>query len=137
MKSLCIYADFQLLEARESALHASLSAARQRADEAEARLAETRRQYADDCDDWNELRRDLQTAVVVAETIRSEAQDSLDLLMVENRALKTRIETLVAQLDAAAAAASKSQEQAHQSAGALRELVKNGRLQQSENCEHF
>ena len=90
----------QLSEAREVALEADMTSARRRVDELEARLVDARLLYEDEREDWTELRRDLQTAVVVAETIRSEAQDALDALAVENKALRDRNESLARQLEA-------------------------------------
>jgi len=94
----------QLSEAREAALEADLTFARRRVDELETRLVDARLLFEDEREDWIELRRDLQTAVVVAETIRSEAQDALEALVVENKALLDRNDALARQLDASTAA---------------------------------
>lgn len=96
----------QLSESREAALQGDLAAARRRADEIEARLADANRQFDDDREDWKELCRDLQTAVVVAETYRSEAQDAANALTVENRTLRDLVDSLTRQLNPASAAQS-------------------------------
>ena len=80
-------------EVRERSLESDLSSTRRRVDDLEARLAEVRRTYDEDRNDWAELRRDLQTAVVVAETIRSEAQDALEALLIENQSLRESLAT--------------------------------------------
>lgn len=84
-----------------AAIEGELSSARRLAKDLEVQLTEARRQYSKDREDWTELRRDLQTAVVVAETIRSEAQDALEALVVENKSLKDRNESLMRLLDSA------------------------------------
>lgn len=69
--------------------------------ELEAELKETVRQFQLDKQEWKQFQKDLQTAVVVADGVRAEAQEELSKAMAQNRELKDFVTALKGELQEA------------------------------------
>ena len=81
-------------------LESDLRIARMRVADAERAASEISTQFDAERKDWESFQRDLQTAVVVAVDIRSEAQEDVERLQTENQTLRDREITVRRELDA-------------------------------------
>lgn len=82
-------------------LVSELELARTKCLELETELKETVRRFQLEEQEWKQFKKDLQTAVVVADGFRSETEEELSKVMAQNRELSDRVASLKAELQQA------------------------------------
>ena len=86
---------------RQTSLESDLTSSQRFCAELQSRLSEVAQQFDVEHSEWEQLQKDLQVAVVVANDFRTEAQNSFDTVLAENESLRDRITTLTIELTAA------------------------------------
>src|SRR6218665_3052709 len=85
--------------ARLHQVEVELGAARKQADELSDCLQEQKKWFQDEREEWLQLQKDLQVAVVIANDLKMEAEYSLEGVVTENQILKEKVSTLMKDLN--------------------------------------
>lgn len=87
------------LRAKIQELQGGVSVMRQLKEVAETELQEAKLKHEAEIDEWKQLMKDLQVAVVIANDIRSETQGDMESLKSDNASLKEKCQTLQTEVD--------------------------------------